>query len=124
LLEASLFNAGPMQDQQIKLFFDNPVAKGDRIPMIPPMQRVNISTAVFLPREQVRPIEVEGRQLFVPMIAFNVLYGWTSGTGQTSTSYLIGKSTGGDKLAPFRVDLGPRVFRNLDAREHEVRLRN
>ena len=26
LLEASLFNAGPMQDQQIQLFFDNPVA--------------------------------------------------------------------------------------------------
>jgi hypothetical protein len=124
LLEASLFNAGPMQDQQIRLFFDNPVAKGDRIPVIPPMQRVSISTAVFLPREQVRPIEVEGRQLFVPMIAFNVLYGWTSGKGQTSTSYLIGKSTGGEKLAPFRVDLGPRVFRNLDSREHEVQLRN
>jgi hypothetical protein len=28
-----------------------------------------------------------------------------------------------EKLAPFRLDLGPRIFRNLDAREHEVKLR-
>ena len=124
LLEASLFNAGPMQDEQIRLFFENPVAKGDRIPVIPPMKKVSVNTAVFLPRDQVRPIEVEGRQLLVPMIAFNALYGWGSGKGQTSASYLVGKATQGEKLAPFRLDLGPRVFRKLEAREHELRLRN
>ena len=123
LLEASLFNAGPMQDQQIRLFFQNPVAKGDKIPVIPPFKRITVNTAVFLARDQVKPIEVEGRPLFVPMIAFNALYGWGGGKGQTSASYLVGKKTSGDKLAPFRLDLGPRVFRNLEAREHELRLR-
>ena len=123
LLEASLFNAGPMQDQQIRMFFDNPVAKGEKIPVIGPMQRISVNTAVFLARDQVRPIEVEGRQLFVPMIAFNALYGWGSGEGQTSASYLVGKTTKTDKLAPFRLDLGPRVSRTLDSREHEIRLR-
>ena len=123
LLEASLFNAGPAQDQQIQLFFDNPVAKGDRIPVIPPLQRVSVETAVFLQRDQVRPIEVEGRSLFVPLIGFNVLYSWGRGEGQTSASYLVGKQTSGEKLAPFRLDLGSRVFRNLAAREHELRRR-
>ena len=123
LLEASLFNAGPQQDQQIQLFFDNPVAKGDRVPAIPPMQRMSVETAVFLQRDQVRPIEVEGRSLFVPMIAFNALYSWGRSEGQTSASYLVGKQTDGEKLAPFRLDLGSRVFRNLAAREHELRLR-
>lgn len=124
LLEASLFNAGPLQDQQIRLFFENPVAKGDRIPVIPPLQRIRVNTAVFLTREKVMPIEVEGRQLFVPMIAFNALYRWGGGEGQASTSYLVGKVTKeGEKLAPFRLDLGPRVFRNLAARENELRLR-
>lgn len=124
LLEASLFNAGPLQDQQIRLFFDNPVAKGDRIPVIPPLQRISVSTAVFLSRDQVRPIEVEGRKLFVPMIAFNALYRWGGGEGQTSASYLVGKVTkASEKLAPFRLDFGPRVFRDLAAREHELRLR-
>ena len=124
LLEASLFNAGPAQDQQIQLFFDNPVGKGDRIPAIPPLQRVSVETAVFLQRDQVRPIEVEGRSLFVPLIGFNVLYSWGRGEGQTSASYLVGKQTSGEKLAPFRLDLGSRIFRNLAAREHELRRRN
>jgi hypothetical protein len=123
LLEASLFNAGPVQDEQIQLFFDNPVAKGDRIPMIPPGQRINVNTAVFLARSQVQPIEIEGRPLFVPMIAFNALYRWSGGEGQTSVSYLVGKETQGDKLAPFRLDLGPRIFRGLGAREHQLRVR-
>jgi hypothetical protein len=123
LLEASLFNAGPMQDQQIQLFFDNPVAKGDRVPVIPPRQKINVNTAVFLARDQVQPIEIDGRPLFVPMIAFNALYRWSGGEGQTSASYLVGKETSGEKLAPFRLDLGPRVFRGLDAREHQLKIR-
>ena len=123
LVEASLFNAGAMQDQQIQLFFDNPVAKGDRIPVIPPRQRINVNTAVFLARDQVQPITIEGRPLFVPMIAFNTLYRWSGGEGQTSASYLVGKETQGDKLAPFRLDLGPRIFRGLGAREHQLRVR-
>ena len=123
LLEASLFNAGPMQDQQIQLFFDNPVAKGDRIPVIPPMQRINVDTAVFMARDQVRPIEIEGRPFFVPMLAFNALYSWGGGDGQTSASYLVGKETAGGKLAPFRLDLGPRIFRGLGTRIHELKVR-
>jgi hypothetical protein len=123
LLEASLFNAGPAQDQQIQLFFDNPVGKGDRIPAIPPMQRITVETAVFMARDQVRPIEIEGRPLFVPMIAFNALYRWNGSEGQTSASFLVGKGAKGEKLAPFRLDLGPRIFRGLDAREHELKVR-
>lgn len=124
LLEAAMFSAGPMQDQVIRRFFDNPVASGERVPVIPPMQRFSIESAVFLTRDQIQPITIEGRHLFVPLIAFNAIYGWSGGTGQSSASYLVGKATKGEKLGPFRLDLGPRVFRTLEAREHELRLRN
>jgi len=123
LLEASLFNAGPMQDEQIKLFFDNPVGKADPIPVIAPMKRITVNTAVFLAKDQLRPIELEGRTFFVPMVAFNAIYSWGANRGQTSTSYLVGKETKGEKLAPFRLDLGPRIFRGLGARQHELLLR-
>ena len=124
LVEASLFNAGPHQDAQIQHFFEQPLGQGDPIDAIPPMQRISIDSAVILPREQVQPIEFEGRQLFVPLIAFSALYSWPGGgPGQTSASYLVGKQTNAEKLAPLRLDLGPRLFRNLDVREHEVRLR-
>jgi hypothetical protein len=123
-IEASLFNAGAHQDAQIQGFFDAPLGEGDPIEAIPPMQRIAIDSAVILPREQIQPIEWEGRLLFVPLIAFNALYAWPGGgPGQTSASYLVGKQTDAEKLAPLRLDLGPRLFRNLAVREHELRLR-
>jgi hypothetical protein len=115
LVEATLFNAGPTQDQQIDGFFTNPVGQGERITVIPPLKRVGIRTQVSAPRTQIQAYELGGREVFVPIIAFNSLYSWGGGEGQTSVSYLLGKDTKGEKLAPFRLDLGPRIFRGLAA---------
>ncbi len=122
-VQATLLNAGANQDQEIQLFFDNPVTSGESIPVIAPLQRITVTTAVFLARAQVRAIVVEGRSIFVPLIAVNAVYSWGGGIGQTSTSYIVGKETGGDRLAPFRVDLGRRIFRNLAARNHALQVR-
>ena len=116
LVEASLFNAGPTQDQQIGSFFANPVGAGERIVAIPPLQRVAVRTQVIAPREQIQAYELGGRQVFIPLIAFNALYSWSSGEGQTSASYLLGRDTKGEKMGPFRLDLGPRIFRDVAAR--------
>jgi hypothetical protein len=116
LVEASLINAGPPQDQQIGSFFANPVGAGERIVAIPPLQRVAVRTQVIAPRDQVQAYELGGRQVFIPLIAFNALYSWSSGEGQTSASYLLGRDTKGEKMGPFRLDLGPRIFRDVAAR--------
>ncbi len=124
LIEAAMFNASSAQDQQIGAFFASPTGRGDRIEMVAPLQRVVARSAVTVPRGQVRPLLADGRPLLVPMTAITALYRWGSNNhGQTSASYLVGKETGGDKLAPFRLDLGPRVFRGLAAREHQLRVR-
>jgi hypothetical protein len=115
LAEATLFNAGPTQDEQIGAFFANPVGEGERIVAIAPLKRVAIRTQVVAPREQIQAYELGGRQVFVPVIAFNALYRWSNGEGQTSVSYLIGRDMKSDKMAPFRLDLGPRIFRGLAA---------
>jgi hypothetical protein len=124
LIEASMFNAGPAQDQEIGAFFAHPVAKGDRIPAIPPLRRVALKSAVSLTREQLRQYEVGGRKLFVPLVGLSALYRWSSGEGQTSASYVVGRDTDSDKMAPLRLDLGPRIFRGLGARRHNVAVRN
>jgi hypothetical protein len=116
LIEASLFNAGPAQDQEIGAFFSNPVGKGERIVSVPPLKRIGIKTEVAVPRELVQAYELGGRQVFVPLIAFNALYGWSSGEGQTSAAYLLGRDTKSEKLGPFRLDLGPHIFRGVAAR--------
>jgi hypothetical protein len=123
LIEASMFNAGPAQDQEIGAFFAHPVAKGDRIPAIPPLKRVAIKSAVSLTLEQMRQFEVAGKRIFVPLVGFNALYRWSGGDGQTSASYLVGRDTKGDKMAPLRLDLGPRIFRGLGARQHNLAVR-
>jgi hypothetical protein len=116
LVEANIFNASPTQDQELGRFFGNPTAKGDSIPALPPLQRVGIRPQVSVPLDQVRILEAGGRRVFVPLIAFNAVYRWGQGAGQTSAAYLLGRDTKGEKLAPFRLDLGPRVFRGLGAR--------
>ena len=123
LVEASKFNAGPEQDAEIGAFFAHPVAQGERIPAIPPLGRIAMQSAVSLTLEQMRQYEVGGRRLFVPLIGFNALYKWSGGDGQTSTSYLVGRDTKSEKMAPLRLDLGPRTFRGLGARQHNVGVR-
>jgi hypothetical protein len=116
LIEACMICAHTGQDAEIAGFFQQPIGKGDRIPAIAPLGNISLKSAVRLPLSQLRSFEMEGRTLFVPLVAFNILY---SGNAQTSASFLVGRGTDGDeKLAPFRLDLGPRIFRGLSSRPH------
>jgi len=124
LVEASVFNASAVQDQEIGAFFARPVGEGERIDAIPPLQRMALRTQVVAPREAVQVLEIAGRQVFVPLIAFNALYRWSGGEGQTSVTYLLGRDAKAAKMAPFRLDLGPRVFRTVAARPLPAGLRN
>jgi hypothetical protein len=116
LVEASLFNAGTTQDAEIGAFFQNPVAKGERIDIIPPLKRASVRSRILIPNDKLKAYELGGRQVFIPLIAFNALYSWGGGAGQTSASYMLGRDTKTEKLAPFRFDLGPRIFRGIGAR--------
>lgn len=117
LVEATLLNAGNDQEDLLRGFFANPVGKGQRIVSIPPMKRVALKTQVAVGREHVQQYDVGGKKVCVPLLGLNALYKWNNGSeGQTSASYLLGRDTEGEKLAPFRLDLGPRLFRGVGAR--------
>jgi hypothetical protein len=101
-----------------------PIGQGERIAAIPPLQRVNFRTSLAAPRGGVQVFELGGRQVFVPVIAFNTLYRWGGGEGQTSASYLLGIDTGAEKLAPIRADREPGAFSGLGVRPLPTALRN
>jgi hypothetical protein len=124
LVEASVFNAGPTQEQDIGAFFAQPHAQGERTDAIPPLQRMTLRSQVVAPRENVQVLAIAERQVFIPLIAFNALYRWSAAEGQTSASYLLGRDTKSAKMSPFRLDLGPRIFRGVGARLLPVGLRN
>jgi hypothetical protein len=120
LVEARMVSAHAGQDAEIAAFFQQPVGKGDRIAAIQPLGKISLKSAVRLPIDQLHNFTVEGRTLFVPLVAFNILF---SGNSQKSASFLVGRGNEGDeKLAPFRLDLGPRIFRGLSARPHSAGL--
>ena len=123
LVEAKLVPAHAGQDQEIAAFFQQPEASGDRMAGIPPLGKVSLKSAVRLPLEQLHSFEVDGRKLFVPLVAFNILFRSSGGEGRASASFLVGRGNDDDeKLAPFRLDLGPRIFRGLSARPHSMGL--
>lgn len=123
LVEARLFNAGPTQEQEIGAFMTQPVGQGDRVEVIHPLQRLNLRMTLTVPRAGLQTFDLGGRDVFVPLIAFNALYRWSGGEGQTSASALLGRDTGAEKLAPLRADTGPRAFGGLGTRPLPTGLR-
>lgn len=123
LVEGRLVTAHAAQDAEIADFFAEPDGSGDRMALIPPLGRIALKSAVRLPLDQLHSFEVDGRRLFVPLVALNILFRSGGGDGHASASYLVGRGTDEDaKLAPFRLDLGPRIFRGLSARPHSLGL--
>jgi hypothetical protein len=115
LVEASIFNAGPNQDRDIAAFFAQPAGNGEPTSLIPPLRRMTVRPTLVAPRSGIQPIEFGGRQVFVPLIAFNATYPVAGGEARTSAAYLVGGQGKGEKLKPFPLDIGPRAFTRLGA---------
>ncbi|MFC7499412.1 hypothetical protein ACFQRC_09280 [Enterovirga sp. GCM10030262] len=127
-IHARMFNAGSQHDQEITAFFARPGGIGSTaapVPM-PPQSQIPFRSVVILPRDQVREVSVEGRRLFIPVVAFNIVYGWGErGRGQISASYLVGVEgkAPSEKMGAFRLDLGPRIYRTVGQRPHRLERR-
>jgi hypothetical protein len=123
-VEACLINAGQQQDAQLTQFYTTPGEVRDKIPAVAPLARVTLKSAVRLPRSAVPDYEVEGRKLFMPMVAVNSHYRWSSGEGQSAASFLVGRTANDrDRLGPLRLDQGARGWKGLAARRYEKGIR-
>jgi hypothetical protein len=123
LVEVSLFNAGPTQQQDIAAFFERPPGPGERIPGILPLKNLSIRNSIVVERSNITPVELGGKQVYVPVVAFNVHYRGTGGEAQSSASYLVGRDTGGDKLGPLQLVSGPRQVTGLGVRPLPIAVR-
>lgn len=116
IAEASLFNAGANQEQELGAFFSNPAANGEPVDAIPPMKRLTFTNQVVAPRSAIQEYELGGRKAAVPVVAFNAMYQWSGGAAQTSAAFLVGRETKSDKLGPLALDRVPHEYRALGAR--------
>jgi MYXO-CTERM domain-containing protein len=124
-IQPNMFNAGREQEKEISDFFALPVRTEEpaAFASFAPGAEANLKGSLIVPRDQLREITIEGRRLFIPILAFNVYYEWGDGqTGQTSMSYLVGREapTPQDKMGAFRLDLGPRLYRSVGQRQAKL----
>jgi hypothetical protein len=120
-VEAQMFNAGPQLEAEIEQFFAAaiPPAASGMIPDIPPRDVATLRNVIAMPKDLVREIEINGRRLFIPTVAFNVIYEWGNGKkGRTSMAFLVGREaeTPSSRMGPFRLDQGPRIYRQVGQR--------
>jgi hypothetical protein len=121
-IEARMFNAGSDQERMIGAFFGEPLKEKPvaRPFEIPARSQAKLNRVVSLDNSEVRAITVQGRRLFIPMVAFNIVYDWGEGeSGQTSRCFVVGREpdSPNERMGPFRLDLGPRVYRSIGQRQ-------
>jgi hypothetical protein len=119
-IDSRMFNASA--EAEMSAFLDGPIHEQSGSPhiSIAPGGELRIASRIAMPREDVREVVVEGRSLFIPVVAINVAYDWAQrGAGRTSKSWLVGREAASPaaKMGAFRLDLGPRIYRSLGRRE-------
>lgn len=127
-LQAKLICSTPDQDKEIGAFHRKKPGEHRtlEIPDIPAGQELRLKGRVDVKREDIKALRMDQRLIWVPLVAVNAFYEWGGArTGQTSKSFLVGREQreAKDKMAPFRLDLGPRVYRTVGQRPYKMERR-
>jgi MYXO-CTERM domain-containing protein len=118
-------NAGAQQQALLEAFFSG----ADGLPLhsavgIAPGETVQLTGDLRLPPDRIVPVTMGERQLLIPIAAFDAGYRWgaeedePAGQGRTARAFIVGQEQEppADRLAPLRLDQGPRQYRRPAAR--------
>lgn len=117
-------NAGAQQQAVLDAFFTGQ----DGLPLhsviaIAPGATARLTGELRLSPDQIVPVAMGQRSLLIPLLAFDAAYRWGDdeqalGEGRTGRAFIAGQEQEppADRLAPFRLDQGPRQYRRAAAR--------
>jgi len=125
LIRAAIGNAGAQQQALLQAF----LAKDSGLPVhslvaIAPGETLHLSNELRLTPEEIVPVAMGQRSLLVPLAMFDLDYRWTgadgapAGQGRVARAFILGQEQEPptERLAPFRLDQGPRQYRRAAAR--------
>lgn len=125
LVRSLIANADAQQQALFQSFF----AGESGLPVhsavaIAPGETLTLNGELRLHTQDIAAIPMGQRALLIPLIAFDAQYRWTNaageseGTGRTGRAFIIGEEQTPpvERLAPFRLDLGPRQYRTPGSR--------
>ncbi|MEJ7932836.1 hypothetical protein WG907_01010 [Sphingobium sp. AN558] len=119
LIRALLTNAGTTEQATLDAFLDQSLGSpAHSIVALAPGEGQWLSGELRLSPDEIAPLHVGERALLVPLALFDLHYHWSDGEGRIARSFLVGQAPAQaeDRLAPLRMDTGPRQFRNPAAR--------
>ncbi len=90
-----------------------------QIENLPPGETVTLTGDIRLPLNAIRPIIFKSQALFIPLARFGVVYAdQNDAQHQQSLSFIVGREyePPRPKMAPFRLDLGPKIFHPVGQR--------
>ncbi|WP_419809436.1 hypothetical protein [Sphingomonas sp.] len=74
-----------------------------------------------LPNDAIVPLQAGGRPMFVPIVVAQLRWTDPAGDRAAARAWAVGvERPGADKLAPFWLDVAPRSYDDVAAREHGV----
>ncbi|OYY75655.1 MAG: hypothetical protein B7Y43_18670 [Sphingomonas sp. 28-62-20] len=123
-----LLTANPQQNAHLAAAFGQPVDNPVIAPFeLAPGELISVNGFGTLPLDKISQVEMQGRPMFVPIMAVRVVYGWAENrgpSGSTANAYILGIDRDGqNKMQPFWMDQGPRMADRIAYRLHDMGIR-
>ena len=123
-----LLTANPTQSAQLHAVFRRPADQPIMAPFaLDPLDAARINAVGTLASDKINRIDLDGRTMFVPILAVRAVYGWAGNTGEpgtTANAYILGVDRDGqEKMEPLWLDNGPRMADRITHRLHEIGIR-
>jgi hypothetical protein len=123
-VDIRMLTASETQDQVIAATFAAPIERPVVIPFaLPGGMKVDLGGMATLPAGVLVILTMQERRFFVPMIAIRAVYRDEEGReGEVTSVRVVGIDRGPEaKMAPFHVDVPPRMYDNVTQRVHVTR---
>lgn len=118
-IASMIATADARQEQGLASFFAEPVyAPTHAAERIEPGASVQFAGELRLASDAIVPIQVRDRALLIPLVAFSAHYDWDGGNGYSAAAFIVGEESDPprERMAPFRLDQGPRQYRSVGSR--------
>ncbi|CAN5469136.1 hypothetical protein BH10PSE12_BH10PSE12_15950 [soil metagenome] len=119
-IAAILANADSGQEQALAAFFAAaPELPTHQVARIEPGADMVLTGELRLDHAAIEPIRINEQSLLIPVIAFSAHYGWAQdGRGYSGAAFILGQESDPPRprMAPFRLDQGPRQYRSVGSR--------
>ncbi len=121
-LDLTMAGAGPEGDARLARFAaDGSGQPPLALPDLPPGESHTVDRSLRVGARDFRPIQLADRAIFVPLVGLDLTGRIAGEPVRATAAHIVGRTPReGTRMGPFRVDQGPRHYRELGQRPHAL----